>query len=75
MTIKEFAAKYCIPYHVAYKASFTVKPIATIFRDRDFKEDELYRETRKYIRRRLTDIRSEYQQYVNSWKNINNKGK
>ena len=49
MTIKEFANKYGIPYHVAYEATYRVKPISTMMRDRDFPEDELFDATSDLI--------------------------
>lgn len=70
MTIKEFAYKYTLPYHVAYKASFTVKPIATLERDRDYREEDLLKETREYIKRRLRDIKGQYEQYVTALMNL-----
>ena len=72
MTIKEFAVKYTIPYHVAYKASFRVKPIATMQRDRDYDEDALYEETIRYTKRRLREIKELYCQYVDSLKKLRN---
>ena len=64
MTIKEFAYKYTLPYHLVYKASFTVQPIATLERDRDYREEDLLKETTTYVRRRLRDIKVQYGQYV-----------
>lgn len=52
MTIKEFANKYGIPYHVAYEATYRVKPISTMMRDRDFPEDELFDATSDLIKDR-----------------------
>ena len=64
MTIKEFAYKYTLPYHLVYKASFTVQPIATLERDRDYRVEDLLKETTTYVRRRLRDIKVQYGQYV-----------
>ena len=43
MTIKEFARKYDIPYHIAYNATVGLKPTASIWRDKDFVESELFK--------------------------------
>lgn len=43
MTIKEFSNKYKVPYHLAYAASYKVKPVWTMTRDRDYDEKELYK--------------------------------
>ena len=53
MTIKEFANKYGIPYHVAYEATYRVKPISTMQRDRDFPEDELFKAASDLIEARI----------------------
>lgn len=42
MTIKEFAEKYGLPYHVAYEATYGVKTVSTRIRDRDFLEKDLF---------------------------------
>ena len=64
MTIKEFAYKYTLPYHLVYKASFTIQPVATLIRDRDYREEDLIKETRTYVKRRLRDIKGQYEQYA-----------
>lgn len=43
MTIKEFSEKYEIPYYIAYNATVGLKPVASILRDKDFIEAELFR--------------------------------
>ena len=70
MTIKEFARKYSVPYHVCYKATFTVRAVATLVREQDYDEGELKAAIRKYIKRRLHDIKAQYEQYAESWKNL-----
>jgi len=70
MTIKEFAAKYTIPYHLAYKASFRVHPVASMARDRDFDEKELHTEAVAYIKKRLRDTRNQYQMYADAFTNL-----
>ena len=71
MTIKEFAVKYMLQYHVAYKASFMVKPIATMNRDRDYDEKELHDATVKYLKRRLREIKGLHQQYYDALNQLN----
>lgn len=66
MTIKEFAYKYTLPYHVCYKASFTVKPVATLERDRDYREDDLRKSVTAYVKRRLREIKGQYETYIDA---------
>ena len=68
MTLKEFSKKYEVKYGVVYAASYLVKPISTMQRDRDFPEEELYRQVTKELHRRAVkytelakDCRSAYQ--------------
>ena len=70
MTIKEFAVKYTLPYHVAYKASFHVKPVESIVRDRDYDEKELCNEIIRYCKRRLREIKAQYEQYADSIRSL-----
>ena len=53
MTLKEFAQKYDVPYHVVYEASYKVPAISTMMRDRDFPEDELFDATSDLIEERI----------------------
>ena len=73
MTIKEFAAKYAIPYHLAYKASFRVHPVASMARDRDFDEKDLHAEAVAFIKRRLRDTRNQYRMYADAFENLKGK--
>ena len=70
MTIHEFAAKYAVPYHVAYKASFRLIPIQAYNRERDYDEQELYDKTKHYIRRRLVETKELYEQYAAVYKSL-----
>ena len=70
MTIHEFAAKYTVPYHVAYKASFRLQPVSAANREREFNESELLTETKKYIRRRLIETKDLYTQYARAYANL-----
>ena len=73
MTISEFAVKYSIPYHVVYKASCRVKPVATMQRsEREYEEGELKNETARYIKRRLRETKDLYYQYADSLKKLRN---
>ena len=49
MTIKEFSQKYEIPYYIAYNATVGLKPVASILRDKDFVEAELYRNVNRML--------------------------
>ena len=51
MTIKEFSQKYEIPYYIAYNATVGLKPVASILRDKDFVEAELYRNVNRRLPR------------------------
>ena len=64
MTIKQFAAKYQIPYYMAYKASYKAQPVDYSLSERDYSEEDLLRETRKLVKRRLTEIRGQYEMYA-----------
>ena len=69
MTIKEFADKYDVPYHIAYEASYKVTPVGTLYRDKDFPEDDLFVETDKLLEIRMRKhanlMRSAQMAYVN----------
>ena len=41
MTLKEYAQKYGVPYHIVYESSYKVQPISTWIRDRDYPENKL----------------------------------
>ena len=55
MTIREFAKKYEISYHLAWEASYDVKPVSTITRDKDFPEDELYHSVMRILSSKIQD--------------------
>ena len=62
MTIKEFANKYGIPYHVAYNATYHVKPISNLVRDRDYLEEDLFTATSKDIEARINRLQGKLSQ-------------
>ena len=49
MTIKEFAEKYHVPYHIVYEATYKVQAISTMRRDREYPEGELFEATSDLI--------------------------
>ena len=53
MTIRQFSDKYGVPYPLAYGASYQVKPIATMTRDRDYPESEMYAAVEQLLTRRI----------------------
>lgn len=53
MTCKEFANKYNIPYHIAYAATYKVKPVSSMMRDRDYVEEELKTAVEKLLEYRI----------------------
>lgn len=52
MTIKGFAEKYEIPYSLAWQASCNVTPVATMTRNTDYPEEEMYREVQHILNER-----------------------
>lgn len=53
MTIREFADKYHIPYHIVYEATYKVHAVSTMRRDRDFLEDDLFKAADELIQERV----------------------
>ena len=53
MTLKKFADKYQIPYHVVYNASYLVTPASREIYDRQYREEELKKAVRKMTVRRI----------------------
>lgn len=72
MTIKEFSDKYQIPYNIAYKASYVVKPFETMKSDKEYNEQSLYNETLQYINARLKIIRMQCNMYETALNNMTN---
>ena len=68
MTIKEFSDKYQIPYNIAYKASYVVKPIPRY--DVEYDEQALLDETLKHVRARLKLLKFQCNQYETALKNL-----
>ena len=54
MTLKEFAKKYDIPYHIVYEASYKVPVISTLQRDREYPEKALFVEVRRVVKNRIS---------------------
>lgn len=53
MTLKEFALKYNVPYHVVYEASYKVPTVSTMRKDREYPEKELFLQVRRLVNARL----------------------
>lgn len=70
MTIKEFSDKYRIPYNIAYKASYVVKPAETFRCDKEYDEQELRTETVKYAKARLKLLTYQRDQYATALDNL-----
>ena len=70
MTIKEFSDKYQIPYNIAFKASYVVKPAATFRCDREYDEKELYDETLRYAKGRLKTLKRQHDAYATAIRNL-----
>lgn len=54
MTLKEFAQKYDVPYHIVYEASYKVPAISTMRKDREYPEKELFLEVRRVVTNRIS---------------------
>ena len=55
MTLKEFARKYEIPYSLVWQASYDVQPAASMHRNKDFSEKELYRSVMHILSMRMLE--------------------
>lgn len=53
MTIREFADKYNVPYHIIYEATYNVTAISTMRKDREYPEDELFNAASDLIEERI----------------------
>ena len=53
MTLKDFSRSYGVPYHVVYESSYKVTPTATLIRERDYNEHDLYCAVRELLRERI----------------------
>ena len=53
MTIREFADKYDIPYHIVYESTYKVQTVSTMRKDREYPEKELFTEVRSLVNERL----------------------
>ena len=76
MTVRKFAEKYGITSSLAYLASKDVEPVANLFRDRDFSEDELFRATMRIIDGRIRDCSEKLRELQKTrsmvkWKRMN----
>lgn len=70
MTLKEFSEKYDVPYYLVYEASYRVRPISSMIRDRDFDEECLFRETVKLIERRIMKYEKMMKQNIEAQKKL-----
>ena len=66
MTCKEFSIKYNIPYHIAYAATYKVKPVSSMLRDRDYPEDALLDAVRKMLQQRIKKNKAILDEQVNA---------
>ena len=54
MTIKEIAEKYGVTYNVAYQGTYGVKPISTIYREREYPEKTVVKNIVFILNNRIT---------------------
>ena len=50
MTLKEFAQKYDVSYHIVYEASYKVPSMLTMKKDREYPEKELFAEVKNVLK-------------------------
>jgi hypothetical protein len=74
MTIKEFAEKYDVPYHLVYESTYKVPSYSTIRKDREYPEDGLFRETERIIEARMNRHKELYQQARKAFMNLRKGG-
>lgn len=74
MTIKEFAEKYNVPYHLVYESTYKVPSYSTIRKDREYPEDGLFRETERIIEARMNKHKKLYQQARQAFVNLRKEG-
>ena len=72
MTCKEFATKYNIPYHIAYAATYMVKPVSSMLRDRDYPEDAMLDAVRKMLQQRIKKNKAILEEQVNALNRLPN---
>ena len=53
MTIREIAEKYDLKYHIVYEATVGVRPVASIWREKDFIEDEVMRNVKANLKAKI----------------------
>ena len=70
MTIKEFADKYNVPYHLVYESTYKVPSYSTIRKEREYPEDGLFRETERIIEARLEKHGKMYRQALDAFINL-----
>ena len=60
MTIKEFSAKYDIPYTTVYNASYLVKTHPMQWKNKQFIEQELKDAVLESLNRKMEKLKAEY---------------
>ena len=53
MTIKEIADKYGVSYNIAYQATYGVKPVSGMIRDREYQEEPVVENIKVIILERI----------------------
>ena len=64
MTKKDFARKYELSYGIVYEASYDIKPVATLTRDFDYNEEQLFSAVCDMMTRRIAKHRKKAEQYA-----------
>lgn len=66
MTLKAFAEKYGVSYTLVVEASISVKHIATIERDMDYSEKDLYEAVMYKLEVKRDKAMNKAEQYINT---------
>ena len=74
MTIKQSAEKYELKYFVVYDATVGVKPVASIWRDKDFIEEEVMRNVKANLEAKIRKAEKTAEAARETLKKINERG-
>ena len=74
MTIKQIAEKYELKYFVVYDATVGVKPVASIWRDKDFIEEEVMRNVKANLEAKIRKAEKTAEAARETLKKINERG-
>ena len=70
MTIKQFMKKYGVPYNIVYNATYKVHPLDYALKEREYNEQELYREVEDSLLARIRKHKEESDRLIRYVKNM-----